>query len=115
MRGRAHFGIQWCPVHDMDGEQIGSNSGNPRAEGRRRVMGMDRSTIKTLAEANGLNFSDDRLDLILRQYQGFLRTMEEIDSVEYPRETEPAITFSNTLPSLQSVSTVPSTNDAGRK
>jgi hypothetical protein len=64
-------------------------------------MAMDRSTIKALAEANGLSFPDDRLDLILRQYQGFLRTMEGIDKVEIARETEPAITFSNILPSLQ--------------
>ena len=64
-------------------------------------MAMDRATIKALAEANGLNFPDDRLDAILRQYQGFLRTMDEIDKVDLARETEPAITFSNTLPSLQ--------------
>jgi hypothetical protein len=63
-------------------------------------MAMDRTTIKALAEANGINFPDDRLDLILRQYQGFLRTLEEIDKATFARETEPAITFSNTLPSL---------------
>ena len=73
-------------------------------------MAMDRSTIKTLAEANGLSFPDDRLDQILRQYQGFLRTMAEIDTVEYPRETEPAITFSNTLPSLRSATPGPPSN-----
>ena len=58
---------------------------------------MDRTTIKALAEANGINFPDDRLDLILRQYQGFLRTLEEIDKATFARETEPAITFSNTV------------------
>ena len=64
-------------------------------------MAIDRATIQALAEANGLNFPDDRLDAILRQYQSFLRTMEEIDRAELARETEPAITFSNILPSLQ--------------
>ena len=78
-------------------------------------MAMDRSTIKALAEANGLNFPDDRLDQILRQYEGFLRTMAEIDTVEYPRETEPAITYSNTLPSLQSAPSMPSAKDVERK
>ena len=64
-------------------------------------MAMDRNTVKALGEANGINFPDDRLDAILRQYEGFLRTLEAIDKVEMARETEPAITFSNTLPSLQ--------------
>ena len=63
-------------------------------------MAVDRNVIKALAEANGLNIPDERLDTVLRQYQNFLRTLESIDTVEFPRETEPAITFSNTLPSF---------------
>jgi hypothetical protein len=63
-------------------------------------MAVDETYIKNLAEANGLNIPQERLALVLRQYQSFLRTMEEIDSVPLEKETEPAITFSNTLPSL---------------
>ena len=63
-------------------------------------MAVDREFIKSLAEANGLNLPDERLDMVLRQYQGFLRTMAEIDSVPMDKEAEPAFTYSNTLPSL---------------
>ena len=50
--------------------------------------------IRNLAAANGLKIPEERLDLVLRQYQGFLRTLAEIDSLSLPRETEPAILFS---------------------
>ena len=63
-------------------------------------MAVDRELIKNLAEADGLNIPDERLDMVLRQYQGFLRTLAEIDSVPIEKEVEPAITYSNTLPSL---------------
>jgi len=63
-------------------------------------MAVDENYIKNLAEANGLNIPQERLGTVLRQYQSYLRTMEEIDTVPLERETEPAITFSNTLPSL---------------
>ena len=56
-------------------------------------MAVDRNYIQALAEANGLRIPDDRLDVVLRQYQNFLRTLEQIDSVPLPKETEPAITF----------------------
>jgi hypothetical protein len=64
-------------------------------------MAVDEALIKALAEADGLRFPQDRLAAILRQYQAFLRTLDEIDTVALARETEPAITFSNTLPNLQ--------------
>jgi hypothetical protein len=56
-------------------------------------MPVDRNLIRALAEANGLSISEDRLDIVLRQYQSFLRTLEEIDTVPLPKETEPAILF----------------------
>jgi len=64
-------------------------------------MAIDPATIQALAEANGISIPQDRLELVLKQYQGFLRTLEQMDTVELTRETEPAITFSNTLPSFQ--------------
>lgn len=59
-------------------------------------MPLDRDTIRALAEANGLHIPDERLDVVLRQYQAFLRTLEKIDAVAHPREAEPGILFSPT-------------------
>ena len=63
-------------------------------------MAVDAALITALAEAQGLTIPEERLAIVLRQYQNFLRTLEEINKVPLERETEPAITFSNTLPSL---------------
>ena len=57
-------------------------------------MAVDQTFIKNLAEANGLNLPEERLDAVLRQYQSYLRTMERIDTVPLERETEPAIRYS---------------------
>ena len=64
-------------------------------------MAIDPATIQAFAEANGISIPQDRLEMVLKQYQGFLRTLEQMDTVELARETEPAITFSNTLASFQ--------------
>lgn len=63
-------------------------------------MPVDETYIQNLAEANGLKIPPERLAAVLRQYQSYLRTLEQMDAVALERETEPAITFSNTLPSL---------------
>ncbi len=57
-------------------------------------MAIDRAFIQTLAEANGLTIPDERLDLVLRQYESYLRALETIDSVDQERELEPVIDFS---------------------
>jgi hypothetical protein len=61
-------------------------------------------TIRSLAQANGLTIPEERLPLVLRQYQGFLRTLERLDALDLPPETEPATTFAVPvdLPSAQS-------------
>ena len=64
-------------------------------------MAIDAAFIKALAEANGLNIPDDRLETVLRQYQSFLRTMERIDMLPLEKETEPAILFTHVLNSPQ--------------
>ena len=46
--------------------------------------------IKTLAAANGLTIPDDRLDLVRRQYEDYLRTLAEIATLPLAREAEPA-------------------------
>ena len=53
--------------------------------------------IRTLAAANGLTIPEERLELVLRQYESFMRTLEEINLLPLPREAEPAIVYS--LPS----------------
>lgn len=50
-------------------------------------------TIRTLAEAAGLRIPDERLPLVLQQYQGFVRIVEQLDALNLPRETEPATSF----------------------
>jgi hypothetical protein len=54
--------------------------------------------IRTLAAANGLTIPEERLELVLRQYESFLRTLEEINSVLLAREAEPAIVYSLSEP-----------------
>ena len=44
-------------------------------------MAVDQTFIKNLSEANGLTIPEERLDVVLRQYQSFLRSIERIDAV----------------------------------
>ena len=46
--------------------------------------------IRTLAAANGLRIPDERLELVRRQYESFLRTLIELETLPLPREAEPA-------------------------
>ena len=57
-----------------------------------------REFIRALAAANGLTIPDERLDLVLRQYVSFLRTLDEINSLPLPTESEPAFVFSLPAP-----------------
>ncbi|MBI3933922.1 MAG: hypothetical protein HY316_04465 [Acidobacteria bacterium] len=57
-------------------------------------MAVDRALIRSRAEATGLTIPEDRLDAVLRQYEGFLRIVEEIDKLPIGRETEPVLEFS---------------------
>jgi hypothetical protein len=50
--------------------------------------------VRALAAANGLNIPDERLELVLRQYESFLRSLEAINSLPLAAEVEPAIVFS---------------------
>ena len=55
---------------------------------------MTRDFVRTLAGASGLRIGDERLDLVLREYESFLRTLEELNTLPLAREAEPAIIFS---------------------
>jgi hypothetical protein len=52
-----------------------------------------RDMVRALAAANGLTIPEERLELVRRQYEGYLRTLEQLDALELPRETEPATVF----------------------
>jgi hypothetical protein len=56
-------------------------------------MEITKDFIRTLAAANGLTIPDERLDVVQRQYENYLRTLGEIQSLDLPRETEPSILY----------------------
>ena len=56
-------------------------------------MEITKEFIRSLAAANGLTIPEDRLDVVQRQYEGFLRALEEMQQLELPRETEPSILY----------------------
>ena len=58
---------------------------------------MTRETLRILAAANNLRVSEERLDLVLREYESLLRSLAALDALPLPREAEPANVFS--LPS----------------
>ena len=47
--------------------------------------------IRTLAAANGITIPDERLELVRRQYESFLRALAEIDTLRLGREAEPVL------------------------
>jgi hypothetical protein len=49
--------------------------------------------IRTLAQANGLTIPEERLELVLQQYESFLRSLHELNTLELPLEAEPALVF----------------------
>lgn len=48
-----------------------------------------REFIKALAANQGLQISDDRLELVKREYEYFKQLAEEIEQMKVPPETEP--------------------------
>jgi Asp-tRNA(Asn)/Glu-tRNA(Gln) amidotransferase C subunit len=60
---------------------------------------MTRETLKILATVNGLRVSDERLDLLLREYESLMRSLAELNALPLAREAEPANVFSLAVPS----------------
>ncbi|MEO5895514.1 MAG: hypothetical protein ABIS06_07425 [Vicinamibacterales bacterium] len=50
--------------------------------------------VRMLAAANGIQIPEERLEVVRAQYETFLRSLAEINSVTLARETEPATVFS---------------------
>jgi hypothetical protein len=55
---------------------------------------ISKEMLKSLAAANGVDLPDARLDAVLKQYQQYLKTLEELDSLPLSREAEPEINYS---------------------
>jgi hypothetical protein len=62
-------------------------------------MDITKEFIRTLAAANGLTIPEERLEVVQRQYESYLRTLLEIQQIELERETEPSILY--TLEDMQ--------------
>ena len=62
-------------------------------------MDVTKDFIRTLAAANGLTIPEERLEVVQRQYESYLRTLLEIQQIELERETEPSILY--TLEDMQ--------------
>ena len=60
---------------------------------------MTRETLRILAAANGLRVPDERLNLLLREYESLMRSLAELNALPLPREAEPANVFSLAVPS----------------
>ena len=45
--------------------------------------------LKALATANGLTIPDERIPLVLREYESLLRALAELNQLPLPREVEP--------------------------
>ena len=67
--------------------------------------GMTKELVRALALGNGVNLPEERLDAVLRQYQSYLQTLAQLDSLPLSREAEPEIVFS--LPSESSTTQPP--------
>jgi hypothetical protein len=51
---------------------------------------MTRETLKALVVANNLRVSDERLDVLLREYESLMRSLAALEALPLPREAEPA-------------------------
>ena len=56
-------------------------------------MDITKDFIRTLAAANGLTIPEERLEVVQRQYESYLRTLLEIQQLELEREMEPSILY----------------------
>jgi Asp-tRNA(Asn)/Glu-tRNA(Gln) amidotransferase C subunit len=56
-------------------------------------MEITKEFIRTLAAANGLTIPEERLEAVQRQYESYLRALDELQQLELPRETEPSILY----------------------
>jgi len=54
---------------------------------------VDKALLQTLAEANGIPIPEDRLEVVLKQYQTYLGLLNQLESFPLDREAEPSLKF----------------------
>jgi len=54
---------------------------------------VDKALIQTLAEANGISIPEDRLEVVLKQYQTYLGLLNQLEAFPLAQEAEPSLTF----------------------
>ena len=55
--------------------------------------GVNTAIVRALAEANGISIPDDRLEIVLKQYQTYLELLSHLDTFVLSREAEPSVKF----------------------
>jgi hypothetical protein len=55
--------------------------------------GVNAEMIRALAEVNGIPIPEERLDLVLKQYQTYLELLSSLDAFMLSREAEPSVKF----------------------
>jgi len=61
---------------------------------RLRQTGITKEVLKSLAQLQGVDIPNERLDAVFKQYQSYIETLEQLDSLPLARESEPEITYS---------------------
>jgi hypothetical protein len=56
-------------------------------------MPITKEVLKALASANDVNIPEERLDVVLKQYQDYLKILEKLDSLPLAQESEPEIIY----------------------
>lgn len=63
--------------------------------------GLTKEFVRALTQANGLDLPDERLEPLVRQYESELRRLERLDTLNLPREAQPAPPASQRRPGGQ--------------
>jgi len=58
------------------------------------MAGITKEVLRSLALANGVEIPEERLEQVLKQYQSYLETLAQLDSLPLARESEPEIIYS---------------------
>ncbi len=61
---------------------------------------LSRDLVRALAAANGLSISEDRLDRVQREYEGFVGAVAALEALTLDREVEPAHIFPLVSPAV---------------
>jgi hypothetical protein len=63
-------------------------------QNRQPQTGITKEVLRSLALVNGVDIPEERLEAVLKQYQSYLETLTQLDSLPLGRESEPEIIYS---------------------